>query len=1096
MTISTVGAARHISPTVISTFFKHYFRQAKKSKDDRRLEATDELLFDEAFHIVKRFISLGTADTVEALQAFTNTRIPSQPFTTLVPTLIPLSSCDQAARALIEYFGEEDLKNVVGGERWWQVRGLNGVEAEWVAMTKDWKHAKVVDEMPEREAKARAAKYAKYNKRHERRSKEDLAKARAATNGVKTSALPEAGPSPGKERQVDEEAIEGEEEEDEEEAAAEPAITPLEKGHAEEEVPVEELDRLRRVMLYLHGGGYYFGSCNTHRYQITRLARKMGGRAFCPNYRKAPGFPWPCPLQDCLAAWFYLTDPPPGAGHKAIDPKNIVLAGDSAGGGMCLAVLGVLRDLGLPMPAGAVLISPWCDMTHSFPSIMQNTDTDIIPPYGFIHKPSTLWPVPANTASPGDEVKQGDKHDEPSRHVPKSNNVSPGTQTPKASTGAPGGSPGPEGGATHEPSGPSQPSENSTGVSHTASTANGDAKQKLAGSSGKGVAAPNHSEVPPAPHPLQSEPIRVELSDHNDPIELKQQIQLYATNNQLYHPLCSPILQGSLGGLPPLYILAGDGEVLRDEVIMLAHRAARPEKYPLPEHLLAKNERSRETAERFNSQPTQVHLQVFDYQCHVLTLFSFTTAARFAYRAIASFCKYVTRAETIEAGSLSSSKGSPFPVLAQDTSPSSSVFSPLPPKDERSADGKEVSRTISASRPSPLDTSTLQLRTDQTTESPLSLTPEKSNGQASVNSNAPLPPGPLTTSVFSSGSATRSDTLSASSSAEPTGPSSSNRLPSRATTPAPDASANSSSSLDQRQDASKVDKGESILIEKRRKVTLGVQNDYSGQVPLIRPAYEEHMIRERVDVRGAVRALEPEEELQSIRLFVDHPTLIGTIREGPVRRYLEGQEKWDHRFKKTAKHVEKQRKANEKAAEEMLRKAAERGLLNRGKTGQVRPRGTSRGQARNRGSGGGSSSRLGAERRRGNRSKSEVAAEEWVEEPPRYGPLDVCLAGETPPPSALAGRRDCDDSITLLRTSLRLSSKEAGKVLGRRSKLHDDLFGVPRQSAAEATKDKGKKSHGLDIWVKGMGMFGKRTRAKAYFEDNSTPTAEDRGEAL
>ncbi|PWN20151.1 alpha/beta-hydrolase, partial [Microstroma glucosiphilum] len=810
MTISTVGAARHISPTVISTFFKHYFRQAKKSKEDRRLEATDELLFDEAFHIVKRFISLGTADTVEALQAFTNTRIPSQPFTTLVPTLIPLHSCDQAARALIEYFGEEDLKNVVGGERWWQVRGLNGVEAEWVAMTKDWKHAKV------------------------------------------------------------------------------PAAASQENGQDEGEVPVEELDRLRRVMLYLHGGGYYFGSCNTHRYQITRLARKMGGRAFCPNYRKAPGFPWPCPLQDCLAAWFYLTDPPPGAGHKAIDPKNIVLAGDSAGGGMCLAVLGVLRDLGMPMPAGAVLISPWCDMTHSFPSIMQNTDSDIIPPYGFIHKPSTLWP---------------------------SNNVSPGNQTPKASTDAPGGSPGPEGGATHEPSGPSQPTRNSSEKSSTESTANGGAEQNSGETSAKGQANSRFSGVPPAPHPLQSEPIRVELTGHKDPIELKQQIQLYATNNQLYHPLCSPILQGSLGGLPPLYILAGDGEVLRDEVIMLAHRAARPEKYPLPEHLLAKNGRSRETAERFNSQPTQVHLQVFDYQCHVLTLFSFTTAARFAYRAIASFCKYVTRAETIEAGSWSSSKGSPFPILAQEPSPSSSVFSPLPPKEERSANGKEVSRTISASRPSPLDTTTMGLRTDRTTDSP---------------------------------------------------------------------------------------------------VTLGVQNDYSGQVPLIRPAYEEHMIRERVDVRGAVRALEPEEELQSIRLFVDHPNLIGSIREGPVRRYLEGQEKWDNRFKKTAKHVEKKRKANEKAAEEMLRRAAEKGLLHRGKTGQVRPRGTSRGQARTRTSG----SRRGGDRRRGHRSRSEVAAEEWVEEPPRYGPLDVCLAGETPPPSALAGRRDCDDSLTLLRTSL------------------------------------------------------------------------------
>ena len=133
---------------------------------------------------------------------------------------------------------------------------------------------------------------------------------------------------------------------------------------------------------------------------------------------------------------------------------------------------------------------------------------------------------------------------------------------------------------------------------------------------------------------------------NNIDIELRQQIQLYATNAQLYHPLCSPILQGSLGGLPPLYILAGDSEVLRDEIIYLAHRAARPEQYTLKKELLEANERCRHDAERYNSQPTKVHLQVYDGQPHVLTLFSFTTSARYAYRAIASFVKHVTGAPT------------------------------------------------------------------------------------------------------------------------------------------------------------------------------------------------------------------------------------------------------------------------------------------------------------------------------------------------------------------------------------------------------------------------------------------------------------------
>jgi alpha/beta hydrolase fold len=71
----------------------------------------------------------------------------------------------------------------------------------------------------------------------------------------------------------------------------------------------------------------------------------------------------------------YLIRPPPGAKHGAIDPKHIVIAGDSAGGNLTLALLTLIRDLDLPMPAGATLISPWVDLTHSFPSVMDNTRT-------------------------------------------------------------------------------------------------------------------------------------------------------------------------------------------------------------------------------------------------------------------------------------------------------------------------------------------------------------------------------------------------------------------------------------------------------------------------------------------------------------------------------------------------------------------------------------------------------------------------------------------------------------------------------------------------------------------------------------------------
>jgi acetyl esterase/lipase len=145
-------------------------------------------------------------------------------------------------------------------------------------------------------------------------------------------------------------------------------------------------DAGNRVMLYVHGGAYYFGSVDEHRYQIQRHARKLKARAIAPRYRLAPQFPFPCGLQDCLATYLHLIT------HQK--PNTVILAGDSAGGGMVLSMLVVLRDQGLPLPAGAVLISPWVDLTHSFPSVAGDCPLDYIPSSGFHHKPSAAWPPP------------------------------------------------------------------------------------------------------------------------------------------------------------------------------------------------------------------------------------------------------------------------------------------------------------------------------------------------------------------------------------------------------------------------------------------------------------------------------------------------------------------------------------------------------------------------------------------------------------------------------------------------------------------------------------------------------------------------------
>lgn len=84
----------------------------------------------------------------------------------------------------------------------------------------------------------------------------------------------------------------------------------------------------KRVMLYIHGGAYFFGSVDEHRYQMQRHARKLKARVFAPRYRLAPQFPFPCGLLDCLSAYLYLL--------TIQDPSTIVLAGDSAGGGMIM----------------------------------------------------------------------------------------------------------------------------------------------------------------------------------------------------------------------------------------------------------------------------------------------------------------------------------------------------------------------------------------------------------------------------------------------------------------------------------------------------------------------------------------------------------------------------------------------------------------------------------------------------------------------------------------------------------------------------------------------------------------------------------------
>ncbi len=338
--------------------------------------------------------------------------------------------------------------------------------------------------------------------------------------------------------------------------------------------------RGRRVMLYVHGGAYFFGSVDEHRYQMQRHARKLRARVFAPRYRLAPQFPFPCGLHDCLAAYLYLL--------TVQEPEEIILAGDSAGGGMVVSMLVILRDQGIPLPAGAVLISPWADLTHSFPSVAGDSELDYIPARGFMQKPSASWPPPND-----DTIGQLNRRQSAAEEL----------HNCAAEAG--------KGSAVRRPMGMDK---NTMPDLSLAPMLDRDCRPVNM------VAGRGHH-------------LSIEVDGKF--VILKDQIQLYTTNQLLSHPLVSPVLQPSLGGLPPLLILTGGGEILRDEQIYLAHKAANPAKYPLSSIHQAEYDPNNAILGKYPS--TDVQLQVWDDLCHVAPTLSFTRPAKFMYRSIAQF---------------------------------------------------------------------------------------------------------------------------------------------------------------------------------------------------------------------------------------------------------------------------------------------------------------------------------------------------------------------------------------------------------------------------------------------------------------------------
>ncbi|GBC03560.1 hypothetical protein RclHR1_00520012 [Rhizophagus clarus] len=301
-----------------------------------------------------------------------------------------------------------------------------------------------------------------------------------------------------------------------------------------------EKKEVRKTILYLHGGGYYLCSKEFSRNVTSSIAKKVDARVLAINYRLAPQNQFPAGLQDALAAYLYLLNPSKDAGFEPLNPKNIVISGDSAGSGLSLALSLAIRDAGLPSCAGINCWSPLVDLTHSTPSVSDDECIDYLP----------------NLAR---------------------------------------------------------------GIDHAESQVRKEFKEKAAALTAK---IKNQNLGPKIWH---------------DSFDRSYRLEIYAPNEGLAIPYVSPMLAESLGNLPPLLLVTGGDERLRDEVIYFAHRSAEPTKYKGPSYNAGKFEKS-----PFQT-PTNTTLEVYEEMLHVFQGMEHPSTTR-CYERMVEFINRVTSA--------------------------------------------------------------------------------------------------------------------------------------------------------------------------------------------------------------------------------------------------------------------------------------------------------------------------------------------------------------------------------------------------------------------------------------------------------------------
>ncbi len=149
------------------------------------------------------------------------------------------------------------------------------------------------------------------------------------------------------------------------------SITPVDAAGVKAELAQARNARADAVILYFHGGGYAIGSPISHRHLFAALSQESGASALAVDYRLSPEHPFPAAVDDAVRAYQWLL-------QTGVAPDRIVIAGDSAGGGLTVATLLALRDRGLPQAAAGVCLSSWFDMTMTAESYTTKAEADPI----------------------------------------------------------------------------------------------------------------------------------------------------------------------------------------------------------------------------------------------------------------------------------------------------------------------------------------------------------------------------------------------------------------------------------------------------------------------------------------------------------------------------------------------------------------------------------------------------------------------------------------------------------------------------------------------------------------------------------------------